>query len=172
VGQAYPVHVRLRNDGGSGEVKYLYTYPVPGVAEISGYPHTSMGDLAVGQYVYGNTPGRDTRLQLFSDNDNYIFRAMCCNASIGRRDYFVRVPEFVRLGGIDRGDLRLIRRYDTLYYRAGSAVMEWGADNSYSLADYDDDNPYQTLDLTAMNDLPYGTVYKISGSAVHFAMEV
>ena len=172
MGQAYPVAVRLLNDGGSGVVYYLYTYPVPGVAEISGYPYTHVGDLAVGQYVYGSTPGRDTRLQLFSDNDNYIFRAMCRNASTGRRDYFVRVPRFERLGGTDKGDLRLIRRYDTLYYRTSGATMEWGADNSYSLTDYDDDNPYQTLDLTAMNDLPYGTIYKISGSIVDFAMEV
>jgi len=148
-------------------VTYVHTAPTDdevGWASIDGVlvPDT--------QYVYGSTSGQDTRLALLSSNDSLIFERLCWNASVGRRDFAVRLPEYERLGGTDSGTLRMIRRYDTLVYRStgGNGMMRWGDNQSMALTDYGDDG-YVTLDLRSISNLQYSDQYYLEDC--QFAME-
>ena len=173
VGQWYRVVVRLNRDdatyNAAATVHYLYTTPPNDDTQFD-VDYTIMADLEVNQWVYGNTPGNLTRLDLLSYNDRSIFQRLCENASTGRRDYAVSKSEFIRLGDTDRGEMYLIRRGDTLYYRVKGASLLWGTDSSQGLDDYDDDNAYHTLDLNSI-DIPYGSGYRIDGSYLEYAME-
>lgn len=166
------VVVRLLN-GGDGTVNYLYVHPQPGDEDEASTPHayTIMPAFTVNQYVYGSTSGQNTRLQLFSNNDRHILTYLCENVTVGQRIYPVRLPEYVRLGGTDKADLKLVRRYDTLYYRTSGAVLEWGDGQSQSLTDYDSSNGYYSLDLNSLTGLAHGSVYTITGT-VHYAAEI
>lgn len=148
-------------------VSYIHTAPTSdevGWASIDGVlsPDT--------QYVYGSTPGQKTRLALLSQNDSLIFERLCWNASVGRRDFAVRLPEYTQLGGTDSGTLRMIRRYDTLVYRStgGNGMMRWGDDQSMALDDYGDDG-YTILGLRSISNLQYGDQYYLENC--QFAME-
>ena len=163
------VIVQLLN-GGDGTVYYLYMHPQIGDEPDKSY--TIMDEFSVDQYVYGSNVHQGTRMQLFTNNDKHIFKYMCESANIGRRDYAVRSPIYTNAAGTDKGEYRMVRRYDTLYYRTTGGILEWGTDQSQSLTDYDATNHYQTLDLAGLTGLHYGTVYKITGSELLYAAEM
>jgi len=166
------VIVQLLN-GGDGTVNYLYAHPQIG-DEDSTDPktYTIMEEFSVDQYLFGSSTGSSNRLQLFSDNDRHIFKYLCTSAYVGRRDFATRSPSYTNLAGTDSGEFRLVRRYDTLYYRTAGGILEWGDDQSQSLTDYTTTDHYQTLDLAGLTGLHYGTVYKITGSELLYAAEM
>lgn len=170
-GGFYPLYVYLERDDdtvdGGAEIFYIYTSN-PGVP--TGY--TNMDRFTAGQYVYGNTVGQNTSLQLLSDNDAAIYdRLVYSDGATGRMDYAVMTPRFARLGGIDKGKLACSRRYDVLYYRTKKAVLKWEDDNSTALKDYEDDEPWWALNLNSLG-VSVGQVYTIEGEEVCFAWEV
>ena len=120
---------------------------------------------------YGHRPlGVYNRLDILKTADSHIFSALCTSSKVGRRDYAVRKPTVTIDAVTYTGDLRLVRRYDTLVYRTLSGEVSWGT-STESLSDYTDDDAYMTLDLRGL-DLAYGQVYKISGEPVEFAAEI
>jgi hypothetical protein len=162
-GNWYHVAVEISRDDGNGYIQtssvyYLMTEPAAASATF-----TNMGDLTVGQFVYGSTAGQNTRLQLLSDNDNDI------DDRLLRMDFAVREAEYVDLG--DSGGTwhyRLKRRYDTLYYRGTNVTLQFGDDESVALTDVS--AGYGTYNLQQASGLVYGMIYQVVGS-LQFAME-
>lgn len=144
-------------------IYYLFTRPN---AADAGF--TNMGALTVGQDVYGDTAGQDTRLQLLSDNDDNL------NGRTDRLDYTVHKAWYDDLGDAEGDwDYYLMRRYDTLIYRGTNVTITYGDDDTVSLDDTDDgDNIYRSFDLGQITGLMPGQIYKISGGTLHFACEV
>lgn len=172
VGNWYRCHIELKRDNttwnATGSIYYLYMAP-PQDAAGGETAFSLMDEFSPDQWVYGDTAGQDTRLELLSDNDTYIYEVLCWDSdSVGRLDFTVSKPAFIRLGGTDTGDYRLVRRGDTLYYRGADLSVRWGDDNSEALADETD--TYATLDLNSI-DLPHGTIYTITGDSLQYAME-
>jgi len=145
-----------------GRVYYNMLGPV---SAHSGF--TVPGELTANQYVYGDTAIWDTRAELLSLNDADI------NGRQGmvRRDYAVRKAEYNDLGG-SGGTWRyyFMRQRDVLYYRATSATLSWGDDDSQALDDYGGAG-YQTLDLRSLRGLAPGAGYWIEGT-MEFAAEM
>ena len=173
-GSRYRVTARV-DSGRLPNVEYLYieplvTDPGPGV-DAADWNYIVMDEFAVNQWVYGSRPlGVYNRLDILKAADAHIFSALCASSKVGRRDYAVRKPTVTIDAVAYTGDLRLVRRYDTLVYRTLSGEVSWGT-STESLSDYTDDDAYMTLDLRGL-DLAYGQVYKISGDPVDFAEEI
>ena len=146
------------------KVDYAFLAPV---APHSGF--TIPGTLQVGQYVYGNTAGQDTRAQLLSLNDADIY----ARRSLTRRDYAVRKANYVDLG-TSGGKWRpwFFRQGDLLYYRTNDATLHYGSDQTVSLNDYDESHPYDILDLRSVSGLLPGAGYYLEGGDVEFALEL
>jgi len=173
-GQRYRVTARV-NSGRLPNVEYLYIEPQttdvgPGLGQAS-WDYVIMDDFVVNQTVRGSGPlGDKTLLSLLGTADRHIFSALCTSSKVGRRDYAVRKPTVTIDAVAYTGDLRLVRRYDTLVYRTLSGEVSWGT-STESLSDYTADDAYMTLDLRGL-DLAYGQVYKITGEPVEFAAEI
>jgi len=143
-----------------------YTILAP-VAPHSGF--TIPGTLQVGQYVYGDTAGQNTRAQLLSLNDADL------NSRVGmlRMDYAVRKANYIDLG--DSGGVWrpwFFRQQDLLYYRTTGAALHYGNDQTVSLEDYDSSHPYYILDLRSVSGLLPGAGYYLEGESVEFALEL
>ncbi len=162
-GNWYHVAVEISRDDGNGYIQtssvyYLMTEPAAASATF-----TNMGELAVGQFVYGSTAGKATRLALLSSNDADI------NSRLLRMDFAVREAAYVDLG--DSGGTwhyRLKRRYDTLYYRGTNVTLQFGDDESVTLPDVS--AGYGIYNLQQASGLVYGMIYRLEGS-LQFAME-
>ena len=168
--------------GGTSVAEVFYLYIGPDSTNDPQANYKPMGAFRPDQWVYGDTAGQDTRLSIFKSNDAHIFKYMCWNAAVGRMDYAVAAPyTWAPDSGttpiIDKaGDYRLVRRYDTLYYRIEGGQMTWGGgEYSHALENYDSANPYHTLDLKALDTLEYGQVYRLTADDdaqnLQFAME-
>jgi hypothetical protein len=150
----------------TGSVYYLYMAPPQDSEGETAF--TLMDEFTENQWVYGDTAGQDTRLELLSDNDTYIIERLCWDDDeVGRLDFAVSKPAFIRLGGTDTGDYRLQRRGNTLYYRGTELTLRWGTDNNEGL---DDAADCSTFDLNSI-DLPHGTIYRVTGTTLEYAME-
>lgn len=171
-GNYYKVHARLirpnTDYGAAGTIHYLYM-----TAPAKDASYTIMDQFSAGQYVYGSTAGQGTRLALLSSNDDAIRdRLIWADGTTGRQDYCVAKPEFVRLGGTDKGELAGVRRFNLLYHRTKGAELTWGDEQSQRLEDYDDaeGEKYHILDLNSLG-IPFGQTYSIDGDELLFAME-
>ena len=160
-GNWYRVRVVLDPDANSGYrlglVDYLFI-----TADGLDAAYTVMDPFTVGQFVYGDTVGEDTRLELLTDNDASIYdRLTWGNSNPGRMDFACFEPEFHGFnGGWFYGNYRLKRVGDTLYYRTQGAVLVLPDGSTESLEDYSGSGDYNTLDLNSL-DLPHGSVYTI-----------
>lgn len=127
--------------------------------------YTVMDPFAVNQYVFGSTAGELSRLDYLTDNDASIYdRLAWGSATPGRMDHACYRPRFVESGGdVSGGNYRFVRRGAQLYYRVTGATLTKVSGDTEGLDDYDDDNPFQVLDLNSV-DVPYGTVYALTGT--------
>lgn len=150
----------------NNDVTLYYAFLAPGSA---GSGFTIPGDLAAGQYVFGDTAGQDTKANILSDNDTHLNGRQ----TLVRRDYAVRKAEYEDLG--ESGGTwwyTFHRQRDLLYYRGSGLMLTWGDDESLDLEEYDGDNPYWILDLRQLETLLPGSNYEISGSDLQFATEL
>lgn len=158
-GNWYRVRVILDPSGNSGwrlgRCNYVYI-----TAASLDASYTVMDPFSVDQYVYGDTVGQDTRLELLTDNDASIYDRLTWGSSNpGRMDFACYMPEIKRDSfGWNYGDYRLKRRGDTLYYRTLGAELVLPGGESISLDDYDGSGDYNSLDLNGI-DLPHGEMY-------------
>ena len=175
-GTRYRVTARV-SSGRLPNVEYLYIEPQTtdvGAGYIAAdWDYPIMGEFTVQEVVtWDMYPPTiyTTNHDQFRTADRHIFSALCTSSKVGRRDYAVRKPTVTIDAVTYTGDLRLVRRYDTLVYRTLSGEVSWGT-STESLSDYTADDAYMTLDLRGL-DLAYGQVYKISGEPVEFAAEI
>lgn len=160
----YQIAVIIDRDDGNdygqdSKLNYILGSPVAADASF-----TNVDALTVGQYIYGSTAGQDTRLQLVSDNDANI------NGRLEYHRFGVRKAEYTDLGGSGgTWHYRLMRRYDTLYYRGTSVTLRYGDDESRALDDVS--SSYGTFNLQQLPGLQYGMIYRLEGSTLDFAME-
>ena len=125
--------------------------------------YTVMDPFTVGQFVYGDTVGQDTRLQLLTDNDAAIYDRLTWGAANpGRMDFACFEPEFHGYnGGWWYGNYRFQRRGDTLYYRTLGAELVLPDGSTEGLEDHNGSSgDYNTLNLDSIN-LPKGAMYEI-----------
>jgi hypothetical protein len=143
-----------------GELSYLWITAASLAAEV---PYTVMDPFTVDQFVYGNTVGQGTRLQLLTDNDASIYDRLSWGAAVpGRMDHACFEPEFHGFGGgWWYGNYRMKRRGDMLYYRTLGAEIVMLGGGTQGLEDHDGTSgDYNILDLNSVN-IPHGSVYII-----------
>ena len=135
--------------GATSAVNYIYTAPPPGI------PVGVLNTLTVNDYLTPTVP------ETMSDFDRYI------NGRLKRYDYAVRSK------GVDDGSAaegyRFKRRYDTLYYLGEGIEITWGTDQRQSLPDVSEG--YGEFDLIQVDGLHYGTIYRVTGDLLFYAME-
>lgn len=168
-GTRYWLRVRLSRTntdyGGSGSVHMMAQ------GRSTAVSYTDPREYAVGQFVYGNTPGQRTALNSLASTDVAI------NGALVYKKYACRQlacpPEHI-WGPYGDWAYALTRRGDFLYYRGRGGKL-WFIDDKKqaSLADAGtEENPdvYKVLDLNSVSGLHYGMRYTITG-VMDFAME-
>lgn len=159
--------VMVRDDTTSMTPKATVVYTSLGPASADSF--TLPGELAVEQYVYGDTSGQDTRAALLTSNDAVLY----ANRRIQYRQYASSKAAYADLGTSTWVQV-FERMGDYLAYRGTGLSLEFGAGSVVTLDDYvDPDAPYQVLDLRTVDGLLHGMQYEVSsdGADLQWACE-
>lgn len=159
--------VMVRDDSTSTTPKATVVYTMAGPADADTF--TLPGELAVEQYVYGDTSGQSTRAELLSTNDAWL----ATQKRLEYRQYASSKVSYVDLGTSTWVQV-FERTGDYLAYRGTGLSLEFGDASTVTLDDYaDPGTPYQVLDLRTVDGLLHGMMYEVSsdGGDLQWACE-
>lgn len=159
--------VMVRDDSTSTTPKGTVVYTMAGPADADTF--TLPGELAVEQYVYGDTSGQSTRAALLSTNDAFL-------ATQKRLEYRQYASSKALMEGYGTNTWVQVfeRTGDYLAYRGTGLSLEFGDASTVTLDDYaDPGTPYQVLDLRTVDGLLHGMMYEVSsdGGDLQWACE-